>query len=173
VADPYLGELRMFSFAFAPKGWAAADGQRLSITQNTALFSLFGTLYGGDGTNNFALPDLRERVPIHVGGTRPPGYEQGKAGGEAYHTLGTTGMPSHDHDLRASTSDGNVPVPTGNVLARTAKNIYTWQGLAMDRATLRDGTVRSVGGGQWHENTQPVQHVNWCVAVLGVVPTEG
>jgi microcystin-dependent protein len=164
--DPFLGELQMMSFDFAPRGWAQADGQILPIGQNQALFSLFGITYGGVGKTDFALPDLRDRIPIHLG----EGYAQGQGGGEASHALTSTEMPSHAHVLQASTTDGNAPVPTGNVLARTTRNVYKTTSAG---AGLNRGTVGSAGSGGAHENRQPFQTVNWCVALQGEYPSKG
>src|SRR5438034_11502638 len=117
MAEPFLSEIRIMSFVFAPKGWALCNGQLLPINQNQALFSLLGTTFGGDGRVNFALPDLRTRTPIHVGS----GHTLGERGGEQAHTLSISELPTHTHVLNASSTDGNAPVPFGparNVLAR-------------------------------------------------------
>src|SRR5207342_1474437 len=124
MPEPFLSEIRLFSFVFAPKGWALCDGQLLPINQNQGLFSLLGTTFGGDGRVNFALPDLRGRTPIHVGN----GHTLGERGGQEAHTLTIAELPEHTHVLSASSTDGNVPVPfgpSGNILARTVNNIYT------------------------------------------------
>src|SRR3954468_8113747 len=111
MSEPFLSEIRLMSFGFAPQGWALCDGQLLPINQQQALFSLLGTTYGGDGRVNFGLPDLRGRVPIHVG----QGHTLGERGGEQAHTLSIAELPMHTHVLQASSSDGNVPVPGNNV----------------------------------------------------------
>ena len=116
MAEPFLSEIRLMSFNFAPKGWVLCNGQLLPINQNQALFSLLGTTFGGDGRVNFALPDLRDRVPIHVAANRVGG----EAGGEQTHTLAVAELPTHTHVLNAVPADGSVPLPTGNMLARTA-----------------------------------------------------
>ena len=115
MAEPFLSEIRLMSFVFPPRGWALCNGQLLPINQNQALFSLLGTTFGGDGQVNFALPDLRGRVPIHVGS----GHTLGERGGEQAHTLSIAEIPTHAHVLRASPADGNVPVPPNAVPART------------------------------------------------------
>src|SRR6476619_1968089 len=118
MAEPFLSELRIMSFVFAPKGWALCNGQLLPINQNQALFSLLGTTFGGDGRINFALPDLRGRIPIHVGS----GHTLGERAGEQAQTLSIAELPTHTHTLVASSTDGNAPVPfgpSGNLLART------------------------------------------------------
>src|SRR5215203_2013234 len=123
MAEPFLSEIRIMSFVFAPKGWALCNGQLLPINQNQALFSLLGTTYGGDGRVNFGLPDLRARTPIHVGS----GHTLGERGGEQSHTLSIAELPTHAHVLNASATDGNFPSPfgpSGNILARTVNQIY-------------------------------------------------
>src|SRR5687768_7670007 len=113
MAEPFLSEIRIMSFVFAPKGWALCNGQLLPINQNQALFALLGTTFGGDGRVNFALPDFRARTPIHVGN----GHTLGERGGEQAHTLTMAEMPAHTHPLNASSAPGNVVIPTGAVLA--------------------------------------------------------
>src|SRR5881275_2520856 len=116
MAEPFLSEIRIMSFVFAPKGWALCDGQLLPINQNQALFSLLGTTFGGDGRVNFALPDLRGRTPIHVGS----GFTLGQTGGEQAHTVTQSEMPQHLHFMRASTDNASASTPSGNLLAKTA-----------------------------------------------------
>src|SRR5689334_12882481 len=113
MAEPFLSEIRLMSFNFAPKGWALCNGQLLPINQNQALFALLGTTYGGDGRVNFALPDLRGRAALHFGN----GHTLGERGGEQAHTLAIGELPQHVHTLSASTQTANSPVPTGNVFA--------------------------------------------------------
>src|SRR5215472_5153835 len=116
MAEPFLSEIRIMSFGFAPKGWALCDGQLLPINQNQALFSLLGTTYGGDGRVNFGLPDLQGRVPIHMGN----GHTLGERGGEQGHTLSISEIPQHVHIANGSSLDGDQPIPTSNLLAGTA-----------------------------------------------------
>src|SRR5262245_61886423 len=120
MAEPFLSEIRIMSFVFAPKGWALCNGQLLPINQNQALFALLGTTYGGDGRVNFALPDLRARTPIHVGN----GHTLGAKGGEPAHTVGIGELPTHSHVANASSSEGNNVVPTSNVLASSLNQSY-------------------------------------------------
>jgi microcystin-dependent protein len=168
MADPFMGELKMMSFDYAPKGWAPADGQLLPINQNPALFQLFGVVHGGDGQTSFKLPDLRGRVPRHTG----PWEVLGRRYGSDTHALGHSEIPVHSHSIRASASNGNSAAPGGNLLARTPKNIYAGPPPSWGiRPPLHDGTVGSAGSGRPHENRQPYLNVNWCVAVAGVYPS--
>jgi microcystin-dependent protein len=165
MAEPFLGELRIFSFSWAPKSWAMCNGQLLPINQNQALFSLLGTMYGGDGRVNFALPDLRGRIPTHVGA----GWAQGQQAGEASHTLNVNEMPEHTHPVNASTLDGNVPVPTGALLARTVNLIYQ---NAASLVPLNAQTVTNAGGSQAHENRSPFLVLEFCIALQGIFPSQ-
>ena len=167
MAEPFLSEIRLMSFVFAPKGWALCNGQLLPINQNQALFSLLGTAFGGDGRVNFALPDLRGRTPLHVGG----GHTLGERGGEQAHTLSIAELPAHTHVLSASASDGNAPVPNapaGNILARTVNQIY---GPPNDLVGLIAGSVPNVGGSQAHLNMQPFLTLSFCIALQGIFPS--
>ena len=163
MAEPFLSEIRIMSFGFAPKGWAMCNGQLLPINQNQALFSLLGTTFGGDGRVNFALPDLRDRVPIHVG----QGHTLGERGGEEAHTLSIAELPTHRHVLQASASNGATPVPTGNVLA-SAGNLY---GPAGSLVALTPASVANVGGSQAHLNMQPFLVLSFCIALQGIFPS--
>lgn len=169
MAEPFLSEIRLMSFIFAPKGWAQCNGQLLPINQNQGLFSLLGTTYGGDGRVNFALPDLRGRVPIHVG----DGHTLGEKGGETQHTLSMSEMPHHVHILNASSSAGNSPYPhfagAGHVLAREIGNPYSAS--KADPVPLNPASVTSIGGNQAHENMQPSLVLNFCIATIGIFPS--
>lgn len=168
MAEPFLSEIRMMSFVFPPKGWALCNGQLLPINQNQALFSLLGTTYGGDGRVNFALPDLRARTPIHMGGS----HTLGERGGEQAHTLSISEIPTHYHDLNASSTTGNAPVPfgpSGNVLADTPNLIY---GPAGNLVATNSGTVTNVGGSQAHLNMQPFLTLSFCIALQGIFPSQ-
>jgi len=167
MAEPFLSEIRIMSFGFAPKGWALCNGQLLPINQNQGLFSLLGTTYGGDGRVNFALPDLRSRVPIHTGS----GHTLGERGGEQAHTLSIAELPTHTHVLSASSTDGNAPVPfaaAGNVLAASASQLYHDP---TNLVALNPGTVTNVGGSQAHLNMQPFLTLNFCIALQGIFPS--
>ena len=163
MAEPFLSEIRMFSFGFPPKSWALCDGQLLPINQNQALFSLLGTTYGGDGRVNFGLPDLRARVPIHTGS----GHTLGERGGEQAHTLSISELPTHVHTAVASSTNANSIVPTGNVLA-AANNLYTGP---TNLTALMPGTVANVGGSQAHLNMQPFLTLSFCIALQGIFPS--
>lgn len=166
MSDPFMGELRLFSFNYAPRGWAQASGQLLPINQNQALFSLFGTTYGGNGQTNFALPDLRGRAPRHVGA-----YPQGASFGTESHTLTVAQLPAHSHAAQASRSAGDRAAPfaqsTASILA-AANNVY---GPPTSLTTLSPSTIASVGGSQAHENRSPLLALNWCVALVGIFPS--
>lgn len=164
MAEPFLGEIRLMSFVFPPKGWALCNGQLLAINQNQALFSLLGTTYGGDGQVNFALPDLRSRVPIHVGA----GHTLGERAGAQAHTLSTAELPTHTHQVRVSTaSSGGSPVPTGRHLGG-GNNVYRPDGAT---TSLNPTGVTSAGGSQAHLNMQPFLTLSFCIALQGIFPS--
>ncbi len=165
MGQPFLGELRLMSFGFPPRGWAFADGTTMSIAQNQALFSLFGTMYGGNGQTTFALPDMRGRTPIHRGGD----WVQGQMSGEEFHTVTINELPQHAHPLVVAGAAGTTAVPTGNVLA-DLDNGYRPAGGTI--TSLRSETIATRGGGQAHENRPPSLTVNWCVALSGVFPSQ-
>jgi microcystin-dependent protein len=164
MAEPFLSEIRIMSFVFAPKGWALCNGQLLPINQNQALFSLLGTTYGGDGRVNFALPDLRGRVPIHMGS----GHTLGERGGEQAHTLSISEIPTHTHVLQASNANAGTNTPTGNSLAKTTA-VYTG---AANLVSLNAGSVTNVGGSQAHLNMQPFLTLSFCIALQGIFPSQ-
>lgn len=163
MAEPFLSEVRLMSFVFAPKGWALCNGQLLPINQNQGLFSLLGTTFGGDGRVNFALPDLRGRTPIHVGS----GHTLGERGGEQAHTLSIAELPMHTHSVMASPSNANSPVATNNVLA-AALNVYR---PADSLTAMIPGTVTNTGGSQAHLNMQPFLTISFCIALQGIFPS--
>jgi microcystin-dependent protein len=166
MAEPFLSEIRVFSFGFAPKGWAFCDGQLLPINQNQALFSLLGTTYGGDGRVNFALPDLRSRVPIHAGG----GHTLGERGGEQAHTVSVGEMPAHTHGVAASSAaTGGTANPAGHHLGG-GNDVYAAPGTGT-QTTLRPDTVANTGGSQAHQNMQPFLTLTLCIALQGIFPS--
>lgn len=162
MAEPFLGEVRLFTFNFPPKGWALCYGQLLPINQNQALFSLLGTTYGGDGRVNFGLPNLQGRMPMHVGA----GYVQGQAAGAVNHTLTMAEMPAHVHPLFGTTDLGNRSSAAGNHPA-AARGHY---GPAGDTA-LHPGSVTVVGGSQPHNNMSPYLVLSFAIALQGIFPS--
>ncbi len=169
MSEPFLAEIRIVGFNFAPRGWAFCDGQILPINQNQSLYSLLGTTYGGDGRTSFALPDLRGRTPMHVGSSNGTFHQQGQKSGEETHTLSTAEMPNHDHQLIGTNDGTNLSdQPDGAVFARAAGNLYASFGSAV---TLHNSSVANVGGGQAHNNMQPTIAVNFCIALQGLFPS--
>jgi microcystin-dependent protein len=166
MAEPFLSEIRMMSFVFAPRGWALCDGQLLPIQQNQALFSLLGTTYGGDGRVNFALPDLRGRTPIHMGS----GHTLGERGGEQAHTLSISEIPTHSHTLSGTSSAGTQIIPGGNLLATS--NVPLYHAADSNLTAMAVGTVANVGGSQAHLNLQPFLTLNFCIALQGIFPSQ-
>lgn len=157
----------MFAGTFPPVGWATCDGQLLSISQNTALFSILGTSFGGNGQSTFALPDLRGRVPVHAGqGPGLSSYSVGQEGGEEAHTLATPEVPVHSHAVGASAADGTVTHPAGAVPARGGSYSAT-----PDGTTMNPAMIGNVGGGAPHNNVQPYQAVTFIIALQGVFPS--
>ena len=166
MAEPFLSEIRLMSFVFAPKGWALCNGQLLPINQNQALFSLLGTTYGGDGRVNFALPDLRGRVPMHSGN----GHTLGERAGEQAHTLSLNEIPQHVHLVQASTVTANAPTPANAVFAPSGGNQF--YGPPNSLVAHEPSTVTEVGGSQAHLNMQPFLALNFCIALQGIFPSQ-
>jgi microcystin-dependent protein len=165
MAEPFLSEIRIMSFAYAPTGWALCNGQLLPINQNQALFSLLGTTFGGNGQTNFALPDLRGNVPIHVGS----GHTLGERGGEQAHTLSISELPTHVHTAMGGTANGTAITPSGNHLAGSPNQLY----VAPDNnlTPLHPTTLANVGGSQAHLNMQPFLTLSFCIALQGIFPS--
>lgn len=166
MAEPFLSEIRIMSFVFAPKGWALCNGQLLPINQNQALFSLLGTTFGGDGRVNFALPDLRGRVPIHVGS----GHTLGERGGEQAHTLSIAELPEHAHVANATTTTATTNTPTSSLgLAKSGgAALYA---AATNLVAMASNAVAPVGGSQAHLNMQPFLTLSFCIALQGIFPS--
>lgn len=170
MIDPYLGEIRMISGTYAPKGWTFCEGQVLPIGQNQALFALLGTTYGGDGQTTFALPDLRGRVPVHWGlGSAGVQINLGDTGGEENHTLTATEMPQHNHLVNASSAWATLNSPANAVWASTVTNPYT----AQPNQAMNAGAITPSGGATAHSNMQPYMVMNFCIALEGILPTRG
>ena len=170
MSDPFIGEIRMFAGNFAPRSYAFCDGQLLAISQNDALFSLFGTIYGGDGRTTFGLPDLRGRVPIHMG--TGPGLTPriiGRETGSEDVTLSANDLPQHGHAFQASTDSASETRPAGNTLAgNTAIDVYSSNGATHAMAAT---STTQAGGGQSHPNVQPFLCIHYIVALFGTYPS--
>jgi microcystin-dependent protein len=168
VAEPFLSEIRIMSFQFAPKGWALCNGQLLPINQNQGLFSLLGTTFGGDGRVNFALPDLRARAPIHVGS----GHTLGERGGEQAHTLSIAELPTHAHVANATTAqadaNSNSAAPTRMLAQSNFSQLY---GGASPLVAMATNALGNVGGSQAHLNMEPFLVLNFCIALQGIFPS--
>ena len=164
MSTPFLGEIKIVSFNFAPKGWAQCNGQLLPINQNQALFSILGTTYGGDGRVNFALPDFRGRIPIHQGG----GWLIGQKAGEEFHTLNAGETPTHNHFLQASKTAAATPTLNGNMLAQASGGIY---GNPTSLTPILPTTITNTGGSQPHENRQPLLALLFIIALQGLFPS--
>lgn len=166
MAEPFLSEIRIMSFVFAPKGWALCNGQLLPINQNQGLFSLLGTTFGGDGRVNFALPDLRGRVPIHVGG----GHTLGERGGEQAHALSISELPTHAHMASASGSPASTNTPSASLVLAQSTGDNAW-GPASNLVAMSPGTLLAIGGSQAHLNMQPFLTLSFCIALQGIFPS--
>ncbi|MCU0496012.1 MAG: tail fiber protein [Anaerolineae bacterium] len=165
MSEQFLGEIRIMSFGLAPKGWALCNGQLLPINQNQALFALLGTTYGGNGQTNFALPDLRSRVPLHFGN----GFTLGQSGGQEAHTLTLSEMPAHNHFVMFSTQVGTTPnATTTSIPARAGTNAY---GPLQSAGTMNPQALGTIGGNQPHENRQPFLTLSFCIALQGIFPS--
>jgi microcystin-dependent protein len=171
MAQPYVGEIRMFAGNFAPNGWMFCEGQTLPISENDVLFQLIGTTYGGDGEETFNLPNLASRVPIHMG-TGPDGttYQLGEMAGTEQETLTVQQIPNHTHALTASTSQAADSAPTGGLLAQSViADMYIQDS---PDGNLAQGAVAPAGGSQPHENTQPFLCINFIISLFGVFPSQ-
>jgi len=169
-AEPFIGSIDMVGFNFAPRFWATCDGQIMSIAQNTALFSLLGTTYGGNGQTTFGLPDLRGRVPLHQGqGPGLSAYTMGESSGEANHTLISSEMPAHNHSLSVNTNGGTSDNPVGNFMASNSEGIKQYSNSA--GSTANSSSVGNTGGSQPHNNMPPYLCVNFVIALSGIFPS--
>ena len=170
MSNPFLGQITIVGFNFAPRGYAQCNGQILSINQNQSLFALLGTTYGGDGRSTFGLPELRGRTPIHIGSANGTSHALGNKGGEESHTLIDSEMPAHTHRVQASDTDADDNIPTGNILGKVLSQLY----VAPTRASLTDmvaGSVGDAGNNQSHVNMQPFLTIKYLIALAGVFPS--
>jgi microcystin-dependent protein len=163
MSEPFLSELRIVSFNFPPRGWAFCNGQVLPINQNQALFSLLGTTFGGNGQTTFGLPDLRGRVPVHVGA----GFNLGQNGGQQAHTVTISEMPFHTHILNSANTNAGTNSPNAAVLANSTAVYHAPTNLV----PLHPGSVAPVGGNQPHTNMQPYLTLSFCIALQGIFPS--
>ncbi len=164
MSTPYLGEIRIVSFNFPPKGWAFCNGQTLAINQNQALFALLGTTYGGNGQTTFQLPNLQASMPVHQGN----GFNLGQLGGESQHTLIASEMPSHNHAAQGVSTTASSASATGNAWATTAQNAYA----ATANTTMLPAALATAGGGQPHPNMPPYLVLNFIIALEGIFPSQ-
>ena len=171
MSNPYVGEIRIFAGNFAPQGWAICDGSILSIANFEVLFALLGTTYGGDGVNTFKLPDMRGRIPIHQGN----GYVMGALSGSESVTLTSAELPAHSHAVQSSTAHGNTSSPAGALWATDGTGVAAPYRKAASGGTavaLAAGTVATSGGGQPHENRQPLLAMNYIISLFGIFPSQ-
>jgi microcystin-dependent protein len=164
MSEPFIGEIRLVGFNFAPAGWAKCDGQLLSIAGNDALFSLIGTTYGGDGQNTFALPDFRSRIPIHRG----TGSSIGEIGGTETVTLTVNQIPTHTHPAQAQSGGGNQPGPGGNIWASSGLNQYNSSAADSD---MNAQAITSTGGNLPHDNMMPFLTITFVISLFGIFPS--
>jgi len=170
MAEPFLSEIKIMSFNFPPKGWAFCNGQFLPINQNQALFALLGTTYGGNGQTNFALPDFRGKVPIHMGNV----HTLGERGGQESHTLTISELPTHTHQVNAistATTSNNTNSPVNNYFATTSPATLYVSNMA-NLTSLAGNTILNTGGSQPHTNQQPYLVLNFCIALQGIFPSQ-
>jgi microcystin-dependent protein len=163
MSTPYLGQIKLFSFNFPPKGWAVCAGQLLPINQNQALFSLLGTSFGGNGTTNFALPDLRARMPVHFGAS----IVQGQRAGTENETLTLSQMPAHNHTVTASANNSDLSLPTNNFFGGGGQAVYN----TTADVSLAPAAMASAGGSLPHSNMPPFIALNYCIALQGIFPS--
>ncbi|MCA0757333.1 tail fiber protein [Paenibacillus sp. N4] len=165
MSESYIGEIKLFGFQFAPRGWALCQGQLLSISQNQALFSILGTTYGGDGVTTFALPDLRGRAPVHTGN----GVQLGAAGGEEAHTLTAQEMPVHSHTVSAGGNPATEYTPVGQAWTPAANGAAVFSAGA--NTAMNANALSAAGASQAHGNMQPYLAMNYCICLMGVFPS--
>jgi microcystin-dependent protein len=167
MSSPFIGEIRMFGGNFAPAGWAFCDGSLIPISENDALFNLIGTTYGGDGQTTFALPDLRSRIPLHVG----PGFALGQSGGVETVTLTTSQIPAHSHVPQASTNTGTQISPQGGVWAGSSPTLNEYASVAPS-LNMDPAAIGPAGGSQPHDNMVPFLAINFILSLFGIFPSQ-
>ncbi|TQM54610.1 phage tail protein [Humibacillus xanthopallidus] len=167
MTEPFLAEIRLMSFQFAPKGWALCNGQLLPINQNQALFALLGTTYGGNGQTTFALPNLQGRVPLHRGN----GHTQGEVQGEQTHTLSVAETPGHTHTVTGTSTQATTPVPGNTVTLGTSVGAAAYQ-VPEGFVAMSNGSISPSGGSQPHPNMQPYLTLSFCIALQGIFPSQ-
>lgn len=165
MSEPFLGEIKIIAWNYAPKGWAFCNGQFLPINQNQALFSLLGTMYGGNGQTTFALPDFRGKIPVHMGG----GHTQGETAGQYAHTVTMSEMPAHNHFMQVTNNIGTTQNPGDFVLSKSVANSY---GGFTELVAMNATSIGNVGGSQPHENKQPFLVLNFIIALQGIFPSQ-
>jgi len=168
MSEPFLSEIKIMSFNFPPKGWALCNGQFLPINQNQALFALLGTTYGGNGQTTFALPNLRGRVPIHMGN----GHTLGEAAGSTAVTVNIQQLPTHIHLVQASTAIGTMDLPPGGAMLAQSSGQFLYGPAAGNLTQMAPNSVSSVGGSQPHNNMEPYLVLNFCIALQGIFPSQ-
>jgi len=172
MSDPFIGEIKMFAGNFAPRSWALCDGQLVAVTQNEALFSLLGTIYGGDGRTTFGLPDMRGRIPLHQG--QGPGLSNRRIGekfGTENETLTTQQLPAHNHQFQASTNPADSGYPAANVVADTDTTLTYRKSIFDPDTPFPANTISNSGSSQPHSNIMPFQCINFIIALFGVYPS--
>ena len=169
MSNPFLGEIRLFPWNFAPFGWALCDGTLLGIAQNTALFSLLGTMYGGNGQTTFALPDLRGRTPIHVSNN----FSQGELDGQEQVTLTIATMPAHQHTFFGTSAAANSKAPAGHTLTKDSVAGDNFYAPDTTPFAISPQSIGGMGGNQPHDNMQPFLVLNYCIALRGIFPSRG
>jgi microcystin-dependent protein len=175
MSQPFVGEIRMFGGSFAPVSWALCNGQLMNISDNTTLYTLIGTTYGGDGTTTFALPNLQSRIPIHMGqGSGLSNYVLGQPGGTENVSITTSTMPQHNHTVVATVNTASTNLPTGAILAQPAAVTGTvlYDTVAAQTPTLAANTITAQGGNQPHNNIMPIVAVTFIIALFGIFPSQ-
>ena len=171
MSEPFIGEIRIFGFNFAPTGWAQCNGQILPISQNTALFSVIGTMFGGNGTSNFGLPNLQNIAQLGAGTLNGFTYEPGEMAGEETVTLVSSQLPPHIHNVNCNSANGNQYGPPGNIWATDVSTTNEYA--PPSTGTMNPGTISPAGNNQPHNNIQPYLVLNYCISLNGVYPTRG